>query len=464
MKLSVSKTAHFPTQIVFVTKESTSGVPDFEAAKNKTTVRYDGKKAVVYCGLGEAGAVTAAVIRSAAAAGTRAALELKRSELSLVVPRAGRHVRDHWTPALEGAILGGYKFTKYKKEKAVSIDSLEVVGEAVPLRGAGRVLDVCEAVNFSRDLVNENAHVAHPEFLAGQARAIARAGNMAVEVLTEKEIAKKGLGLLAAVGQGSEYPPRLAIIEYRGNRSSRDITAIVGKGITFDSGGQNLKPTGHIETMRCDMAGSAAVLGVMKALAALSPAVNVAGVCALAHNAVGERAYFPGDVYAAYNGTTVEIASTDAEGRLVLADAISYCKETRRPSRIIDLATLTGGILSSLGTTVAGLFSNDDDLAKRLFAAGEESGERLWRFPLYPEYAESIKSDIADLSNVSRFKKGYASSITGAAFIGEFVGKTPWAHIDIAGTAFNEEAASGEVPQFATGFGVRLLLKFLGVE
>jgi leucyl aminopeptidase len=464
MKLTVSKVSHLPTQIAFVTKENVSSVPDFDAAKGKTTVRYDGKKATVYCGLGESGSVTATGIRNAAAAGARAALELKRADLSLVVSRSDGHVGDHWAPALEGALLGGYKFTKYKKEKAAPIRALEVVGEGIALRGVERVAVACDAVNYSRDLVNENAHVAHPEFLAAQARAIAKTGKMAVEVLTEKEIAKKGLRLLAAVGQGSEFPPRLAIIEYRGNRSSRDVTAVVGKGITFDSGGQNLKPTGHIETMRCDMAGSAAVLGLMKALAALSPSVNVVGVCAFAHNAIGGRAYFPGDVYTAYNGATVEIASTDAEGRLVLADAISYCMETRKPSRVIDLATLTGGILTSLGTSVAGLFANDDDLANRLFAAGEASGERLWRFPLYQEYLDSIKSDIADLRNVSTLKRGYASSITGAAFIGEFVGKTPWAHLDIAGTAFNEDGANGENPQFATGFGVRLMLKFLGVE
>jgi leucyl aminopeptidase len=464
MKLTTSKTAHFSTHIVLLTKGNALNVLDFYAKKNDVTVRYEGAKAVVYCGLGDAEAVTGSTVRSAVASGVRAALELKRSDLSLALPRPGRAGRNPWMPALEGAILGGYKFTKYKKDKAPVVRSLELVGEDIPLRSAGRCLAICECVNFSRDLVNENAHITHPEFLAAQARAIARSGNMAIEVLTEKEIRKKGLGLLAAVGQGSEYPPRLAIIDYRGNPGSKDVTAVVGKGITFDSGGQNLKPTGHIETMRCDMAGSAAVLGVMKALAALRPKVNVTGVCALAHNAIGEHAYFPGDVYKAYNGTTVEILSTDAEGRLVLADAISYCKETRSPSRIIDLATLTGGILTCLGTSVAGLFSNDEDLATRLFAAGEDTGERLWRFPLYQEYAESMKSDIADLRNTSSFKKGYASSITGAAFIGEFAGATQWAHLDIAGTAFNEESARGEVPQFATGFGVRLLLKFLGVE
>jgi leucyl aminopeptidase len=466
MKLTIAKVPHHSTVITFLTKEDlrSAAIPDFEAEKKDVTIRYEGKKAFVYCGLGPKNTLSAAIIRRAAASGIRAALLKKRSGVSVVAPASTGLSGTPWVPALEGALLGGYSFVKYKKEKSSPLSELELCGENIPQRDAVRVKTVCDCVNYCRDLVNENAHIANPEFLAKQARVIARAGRMNVKVLNEKELRKRGLGLLTAVGQGSVYPPRLALIEYRGNPSSKDRTAIVGKGITFDSGGQNLKPTGHIETMREDMAGAAAVLGVMKAIADLKPKINVIGVCAFAHNAIGGNSYFPGDVYTAYDGTTVSIESTDAEGRLVLADAISYCKEVYQPSRIVDLATLTGGILVSLGTVAAGLFSNDDGLAQRLFLAGEETFERLWRFPLYEEYVDSVKGDIADLRNVSSFKKGNASSITGAAFIGAFAGKTPWAHIDIAGTAFNEESAKGELPQFATGFGVRLLLKFLGVE
>ncbi|MBN1129039.1 MAG: leucyl aminopeptidase family protein, partial [Chitinispirillaceae bacterium] len=180
-----------------------------------------------------------------------------------------------------------------------------------------------------------------------------------------------------------------------------------------------------------------------------------------AHNAVDAKAYFPGDIYPSFAGKTVEINSTDAEGRLVLADAIACCIRTYRPARIVDLATLTGSVIMALGDIAAGLYTNDDTLAGALFAAGERTGERVWRFPLYQEYRDSLKSDIADLRNLSKFKKGYAGSITGAAFIQEFVGETPWAHIDIAGTAWNEGGARGEVPQYGTGFGVRLLVDFL---
>jgi leucyl aminopeptidase len=464
MKFTISKTSTFSTHIIYVAKEDARYIPDFEAGKNDVTVRYEGKKAVVYCGIGEKDKVTLHILRSASARGIQKVIELKHQDVSVIVPRGGRHGGEPWAAVVMGIVLGAYRYAKYKSEKKQSVSAVELVGEGIVQRSVGRLVTIGECVNYCRDLVNENASVANPEFLAEEARAIARRGGMSIDVLTEKEIDKKGLALLKAVGQGSPFPPRLAILQYKGNPGSKDSTAIVGKGITFDSGGQNLKSTGHIETMRCDMAGAAAVLGIMKALGELKPRVNVTGVCALAHNAIGERSFFPGDVYKSYSGKTVEINSTDAEGRLVLADAISYCKAQYSPACIIDLATLTGGILASLGPIVAGLFANDENLAKRLFAAGEETNERLWRFPLYEEYGEAMKSDIADLRNVGKWKKGYASSIIGAAFIGEFAKPTPWAHIDIAGTAFNEDAAQGEIPQFATGFGVRLLLRYLGIE
>ncbi len=461
MKLTIAKNPHFQTQVTFVSQDDTvNRVVDFEAGKNTVTVRYEGKKAVIYCGMGKKSECSSATVRSAAASGIRQALTLKRSEVSIIEPSQ----KEFRGAAVEGALLASYSFDKYKKDKATLLDALELVGEGIDKNALRRIVAICENVTFCRDLINENAHIANPEFLATQAKKIAKAGKMAISVLTEKDLVKKGLGLLFAVGQGSPFPPRLVVVEYKGNPSSKEKTAIIGKGITFDSGGQNLKPTGSIETMREDMAGAAAVLATMKALAELKPKINVVGVCALAHNAIGENAFFPGDVYKAYNGTTVEITSTDAEGRLVLADAIAYCKDIYNPARIIDLATLTGGVIVSLGSVVAGLFANDDKLAASLWNAGEKVQERLWRFPLYEEYGETLKSDIADMRNTSTHKKGWASSITGAAFIHAFAGATPWAHLDIAGTAFREEAAKAELPNGATGFGVRLLLNFFGIE
>ena len=459
MKLRISKKAHLSTRLLFRAKNAKPSIPDFEGEKNEISVRYDGAMALAYCGIGKTSDGTGRVVRTAAARGVQKVLEIKRAHVSIDLTGLGPGFP--WRAALEGALLGAYKFAKYKSDKGAVLASIELVSEHATLSEARQVAAVCESVNFARDLVNENAHVVFPEAFAKEARALAKKLRMKCAVLTEKDIDKKGMGLLKAVGQGSGFPPRLVMVEYRGKPASKDITAIIGKGITFDSGGQNLKPTGSIETMRCDMAGAAAVLGAMRALSAFKPKINLVGVCSLAHNAIGRDAYFPGDVYTAYNKKTVEINSTDAEGRLVLADAISYCREVYKPVRIIDLATLTGGIITALGTTVAGLFSNDKRLAELLFAAGERTNERLWAFPLYEEFTESMKSDWADLRNTSKKKKGWASSITGAAFIKEFAGDTPWAHIDIAGTAFNEESAEGEIPQFATGFGVRLLVDFL---
>jgi leucyl aminopeptidase len=422
MKISLSRKPTFPTRLVLLTREEAArsgGRPvDFSGDAGEVMVRYGKRTADIFCGLGGRKERTPAAVRTAAAKGIRRALELKRGRVSLVLPAEAR-------AGFEGALLGAYDFVKYKSEKPARLDALECVGTALPLRQARAVEAVCSAVSCARDLVNENASVMTPRRLAEEARAVARQGGMRLTVLDEKEIARKGLGLLAAVGQASATPPRLIVLEYTGRRSSNEKTAIVGKGITFDSGGQNLKPTGHIESMRHDMAGAAAVLGAMKAVAALKPKVNVVGCIAAAHNALGSRAYFPGDIYPSFAGKTVEICSADAEGRLVLADAIAYCIKRFRPAGIIDLATLTGGIVFALGEFVAGLFSNDDRLSSALFASGEASGERVWRFPLYKEYRDSLKGDLADLRNLSGFKKGYAGSITGAAFIQEFVADVP---------------------------------------
>lgn len=464
MQVTLSRKPTFPTRISLLTKEEVENITDFSGDANEITVQYEKQLTTIYCGLGNKISCLPAVVRTAAAKGVHKALELKRKSVSLVLPGDEEDASCHKGAAIEGALLGSYKFLKYKSQKSAVLDSMEFVGRNQTTNGLQTLRSIetnCSAVLYARDCVNENASVITPQWFAQEALRISKSTGMRVTILDEKELASKGLHLIAAVGQGSATPPRLICLDYRGDRSSKTLTALVGKGITFDSGGQNLKPTGHIETMRMDMAGAAAVLGAMKAVAALKLKVNVIGCIAAAHNAIGENAYFPGDIYPSFAGKTVEICSTDAEGRLVLADAIAYCIKRYKPSRIIDCATLTGGILTALADLVAGLFSNNDALADALFASGEKTGERLWRFPLYQEFRDSMKSDLADLRNTSKFKKGYASSITGAAFIQEFVGDTPWAHLNIAGTAFNEGGARGEIPQYATGFGVRLLVDFL---
>lgn len=459
MNLKISNSSHFPTKVQFFTSDSNPTIPDFQAETGQITVRYENNNTLIYCGIGESQSLSPSIFRTVSAKAIQKITELKRVSVSFIIPEIASSIPLSNRALVEGIVLGSYRFDKYKSEKAHKVETVEIIG---PLNKSDLVqaTAICTAVNYCRDLVNENASTVTPDRLAKEALSLQNTKNCKVTVLKDADINRLGLNLIKAVGQGSPTPPRLIFIEYQGSRKGKK-TAIIGKGITFDSGGQNLKPTGSIETMREDMAGAAAVLGIMKVLTTLKPQVNVVGVIAAAHNAISGDSFFPGDIYKSYNGKTVEILSTDAEGRLILADAIAYCQKNYSPSEMIDLATLTGGVIAAFGDVVAGLFSNDDDLANRLFQAGERSNERIWRLPLYKEYSDSIKGDLGDLRNLSRFKKGYASSIIGAAFLKEFVQDTPWAHIDIAGTAFNDAGAKGEISQFGTGFGIRLLIDYL---
>jgi leucyl aminopeptidase len=463
MKIRFTATPRSLLEAHFITESPKTGLPDFTGETDQVSIRYDTGKCTIYYGIGPAADCTAAILRSAAAKTVQIIQKIKRTEGAFFLPDLPLAPASSAQAVIEGVLLGSYRFSVYKTEKPKQIGSIEITkGVLTPTR-LRKTRHLCEAVNYARDLINDNASTITPAYLAQEAKKLAASGACTVTVLDAKALHRKKLNLISAVGGGSATPPALIIMEYRGAKKSAPLTALVGKGVTFDSGGQNLKPTGSIETMRHDMAGAAAVLATFSAAVRLKPAVNLIGVIPAVHNAIGSGAFFPGDIYTSYAGKTVEIWSTDAEGRLILADAIAYCRDQYRPNRIVDLATLTGGIITALGDQVAGLFSNNDALAAQLFDAGESTGERLWRLPIYKQYSDSLKGDLGDLRNISKFKKGYASSITGAAFIQEFTGDTPWAHLDIAGTAWNEGAARGEVPQFATGFGVRLLAEFLGL-
>jgi leucyl aminopeptidase len=323
-----------------------------------------------------------------------------------------------------------------------------------------------ESITFVRDIVSEPANVIYPETLAEQARSLAAHG-VDVEVLTEAQMRELGMGALLGVGQGSERESQLVVMQWWGaGRPSAPAEgedadevheggplAFVGKGVTFDTGGISIKPSANMEEMKWDMAGSAAVIGLIKALALRSAKVNAIGVVGLVENMPSGTAQRPGDVVKSMSGQTIEVINTDAEGRLVLADAMWYTKRRFRPRFIIDLATLTGAIIIALGHEHAGLFSNDETLAERLLAAGKAAGEPLWRMPLGDAYDKLIKSDIADMKNVGDRSAG---SISAAQFLLRFVGKTPWAHLDIAGTAWAKKDGA-VTPKGATGFGVRLL-------
>jgi leucyl aminopeptidase len=312
-----------------------------------------------------------------------------------------------------------------------------------------------DGVKFALDLVNEPPNVLFPAAFAERARQLTEAG-VKVEVLTVKEMRRLKMHALLGVGQGSTQEPRLVVMRWNGGMAKQKPGVFVGKGVTFDTGGISLKPPANMHEMKGDMAGAAAVTGLIYTLALRKARVNAVSVAVLAENMPDGNAQRPGDIVTSMSGQTIEILNTDAEGRLILADALWYAVDRFKPRFIVDLATLTGAILVALGSEYAGLFSNDDELSQKLTEAGTETGEKLWRFPLNDAYDRMIKSKIADMQNIGGRDAG---SITAAQFLQRFVNKTPWAHLDIAGTAWKNEGKSGE--GWATGFGVRLLDEFL---
>jgi leucyl aminopeptidase len=364
-----------------------------------------------------------------------------------------------------GARLRSYRFDKYhtklKPEQKFSLRTLIVATkEAALAKVHFAPLDkIADGVFLTRDLVTEPANVIYPETLTLHAKALADLG-IKVDVLDEKQMKKLGMGALLGVAQGSAFPPRLVTMQWMGNPHAKDKTPVcfVGKGVTFDTGGISIKPAAGMEEMKFDMAGAGAVIGAMKALAGRKAKANVVGVVGIVENMPSGTAQRPGDVVTSASGQTIEVINTDAEGRLVLADALWYAQETFKPRCVIDLATLTGAIIIALAHEHAGLFSNDDGLSDQLIAAGKAVEETLWRFPLSAAYDKMIDSPIADMKNVG--ERG-AGSITAAQFLQRFIRKgTPWAHLDIAGTAWQSKDKPLSV-KGATAFGVRLLDRFV---
>ena len=358
-----------------------------------------------------------------------------------------------------GAYLRSYRFDKYHStltaDKKPSITKVTVQVETT--KDAKKAWDklekIADGIFLTRDVVTEPPNVIYPETLADRCVALEKIG-LEVDVLDEKKMKKLGMGALLGVGQGSTQPPRLVVMKWNGGAKGDAPVAFVGKGITFDTGGISIKPAANMDDMKWDMGGSGTVIGLMAALAGRKAKVNAVGVVALAENMPDGNAQRPGDVVTSMSGQTIEVLNTDAEGRLVLADALWYCQDQFKPKFMVDLATLTGAVIVSLGNEHAGLFSNNDELAGKLTEAGLATGEKLWRLPLAPAYDKDIDSDIADMKNIGRPMN--AGSIIGAQFLQRFVNDTPWAHLDIAGTAWTK-ADKGMVPKGATAFGVRLL-------
>ncbi len=360
---------------------------------------------------------------------------------------------------LHGIKLKSYKFEKYKTKKDKKDVFLNVIGKNIPdKRDQNKFKALEEGTFYTRDLVSEPGNILHPDEYAKRIKLLRKFG-LKINIYNDQKLKKLGMNTLLGVGQGSVRGSYLVTIEWNGLKNNSKPLAFVGKGVCFDTGGISLKPAKFMEDMTYDMAGSAVVVGLMKSLAMRKAKINAVGVVGLVENMPGGNAQRPGDIVKSYSGKTVEILNTDAEGRLVLADALTYTEKKFKPKFIIDLATLTGAIIVSLGSEYAGLFSNDDNLSKQLIDAGENVEEKVWRMPLNKNYDKLINSKNADMQNINYV--GGAGSTTAAQFLQRFIlNKTPWAHLDIAGMAFSKYGGALNSGG-ATGYGVRLLNKLI---
>lgn len=444
----------------------------FSAGTGKTFVYYTQGKIpsgkIIVAGMGKQHAITAASVLMSAASVSRRLKDGKTIRAAVVLADAFSRVLGEelfLQTIVEGLLLGAYEFTRHK---TVDLESIHAVSECVLLlrKKITPVLEtaknqgeqIAEGVMFTRNLVNESPSTTTPSYLGNVAEEIAKTcEHITAEVFGKDELKTMGMGGILAIARGSEQEPKFIKLEYHGG--GKKTIALIGKGITFDTGGLSLKPANSMETMKMDMAGAATVLGIFSVLSQLHPAINVVGLISATENMPGPNAVKPGDIVKAKSGKTIEILNTDAEGRVVLADALSYAVSEVRPDVMIDLATLTGACIVALGEEICGMFANDQTLAGALLNAATHTGESMWQLPLVDEYRDQIKSKIADIKNIGAGKWGGA--LTAALFLQEFTSsEIPWAHMDIAGPAFAEKD-SAVSPYGGTGYGVRLLLRYL---
>jgi leucyl aminopeptidase len=444
------------------------GTEKFEGKAGQVAHVYTGGRIpaarVMVVGLGPKKSGDAEILRRATATAARRARDLGATSIAVFMPADGLPARARAQAIVEGGILGTYRFDKYLKEKSSKVlESLAVLEpdrrQHLAAREGVRVGEAwASATCLARDLVNEPANTVTPSFLAACAGEIAEGGVINLKVLEREDCEKLAMGAYLGVAQGSPEPPKFIHLTYVPKGRPRRRVAVIGKGITFDSGGLDLKPADGMLRMKDDMSGAAAVLGIFQALPHLKLPVEVHGLIAATENMPSGTAQRPGDIVRAMNGITIEIGNTDAEGRLTLADALAYAAKEIQPDEMLDMATLTGAIVVALGLGVSGLFASHDGLASRLLSAASAAGEKMWRMPLHEEYKEGIKSDIADLNNISSQRGGGA--IVAGLFMRDFTAGIPWAHLDIAGTAFAErEHPLG--PKGATGVAVRTVLSYL---
>ena len=420
---------------------------------------------LILYGLGKLEKVERETLRCMAGSIVNKCIKNELSSLCFAVPESAKMKLDHFSilEALqEGAFLRNHLFQKFKgdkKKKVLKQIRFRVKPQAVKefRRLSSRVATICDGTHMAREWISTPSNKKTPEKLARSMANIAKSQDLKVQVINEAQLKQKKFGAMLAVAAGSQCKPSLVILENKVAGAKKTV-ALVGKGVTFDSGGLNIKTGGSIADMKSDMSGAAAVAATMITAAKLKVPLNIVGVIPLVENMPSGKATRPGDIIQSYAGKTIEIGNTDAEGRLILIDAIAYTLKRYKPQLLIDLATLTGACVVALGEKIAGVFSNDDKLADAIIASGIKTHERCWRMPLPDDYKELLKSDFADMNNIGANRWGGA--ITAALFISEFIADTPWAHIDIAGPAYQKKESAYCGPG-GTGFGVRLLVELM---
>ena len=426
-----------------------------------TNVVESGVQDIIFIGLGSKDELTTEIIRGSFGKAIKKAIELKAKKIALnMISNEKLSVEDITKSMVEGIGFGEYRFDKYKTEAnenseiEVSICTDENGKTNSIYEYIDEALILVETTKFARDLVNEPANVLYPETLSEKVIGSGNKYGFEVEVFDEKKINELGMESFLSVAKGSELPPRLIVMRYFGDESKKDdILGLVGKGVTYDSGGYSIKPTSSMDSMKSDMGGAASVIGAISAIAKKKLKINVVGVIAACENLISGKAYKPGDIIGSMAGKYIEVLNTDAEGRLTLIDAVHYIIEKEKVNKVIDLATLTGAALVALGVTTTAVVSNNDEFYKDLENASLKADEKVWRLPNFDDYKKLIKSDIADLKNTGG---RHAGTITAGLFIGEFVQNKPWLHLDIAGTAWTEKETS-YCTKGGTGVGVRTL-------
>jgi leucyl aminopeptidase len=433
----------------------------FSGEKNQVFPIHHGKTLILLFGLGKEKELSKTSLRVACRKAFGSLYIKKLAAIEIIPPDISE---DTVKGIIEGIILGTYVWNKYKTNGQKSqVPQRRDIAIIAPEKSVFLQTEtICRGVNLSRDLINENADVADSIYLEKIIRQLVQGKkNVQLELLNRADLKRLGFGLHLAVNQGSRKEPKLIIVKYHGaSTRSEPYVALLGKGMTYDTGGLNIKGSGSMEMMKMDMSGTAAVIGVLRSAVELKIKKNVLFACAIAENAIGSGAFKPGDVIVGHAGKSVEIANTDAEGRLILADAMSYIIKKYKPSRLIDIATLTGACVVALGHDYTGLVSPDDKLANELLECSVKTDDRAWRLPIYPELKEAVKSQIADIRNLG-FPKGAAGTITAAEFLHQFSNGTRWAHLDIAGTAFVDGCERMYFGHGGTGAGVRLLTHYL---